>query len=332
MRASIALLSALLVGSAPAADEPYHFIKDIAIGGPGGWDYISVDSTAHRLYVTHATKVVVVDAETDKIVGEIGDTAGVHGFALAPDLGRGFSSNGRANTATIVDLKTLKAIGTVATGGNPDAILYEPGRKEVYTFNGTGKSATVFEAQTGKVAATIDLGGKPEFAVADSAARRVFVNIEDTNELAALDTTAHTVVARWPLKGCDEPTGLAYDAAHHRLFSVCHNKVLTMSDGVSGKVVATAPIGARVDGAAFDPATGYLFSSNGEGTVTIARVEAPDKLALVQTLQTQPSARTIVLDPVTHNIYLPAATMTTGPDGRTQPVPDSFKVLVYGMK
>jgi DNA-binding beta-propeller fold protein YncE len=334
MRTRIGLIAFVIAASLGlhAAQEPYRFIKAIPIGGPGGWDYISLDSQAHRLYVSHATKVVVVDLDTDKVVGEIAPTPGVHGFAVAPDLGRGFSSNGRENASTIVDLKTLAAIAKVETGGNPDAVIYEPAHREVYTLNGSGKSATVFDAQTGKVTATIDLGGKPEAPAADRAAHRIFVNLEDTNQIAVIDTSAHAVVAKWPLTGCEEPTGLGYDPGRHRLFSACHNKVMTATDSLSGKVVATVPIGARTDGAAFDPATGYAFASNGEGTVTIARLDASDRFTVVQTLKTEPSARTMVLDAVTHNIYLPAATMTTGADGRSQAAPDSFRVLVYGMK
>jgi len=317
--ATVVLVCSLTALAIVRAEEPYHFIKEIPIGGPGGWDYITVDPQAHRLYVSHSTKVVVVDSETGKIVGEVPDTPGVHGFAIAPDLGRGFTSNGRENKSTIVDLKTLAVISKVDTGGNPDFILYEPDQKEVYTFNGSGKSATVFDATSGKVVATIDLGAKPEAAVEDRSEHRIFVNLEDTNSLAMIDTKAHARLATWPLAGCEEPTGLGYDAKNHRLFSVCHNKVMTVADSHTGKIVTTVPIGARVDGAAFDPATGYVFSSNGEGTVTIAHVDGPDKVTVVQTLRTQPSGRTMILDPTTHNIYIPAAT-------------DSFKVLVYGMK
>lgn len=310
----------------------YQAIKEIPIGGPGGWDYITVDPQGQRLYVSHQTKVVVVDLKTDKVVGEVTDTLGVHGFAVAPDLNLGFSSNGRDNSSTIVDLKTLKPIGKVTTGGNPDAIIYEPQRKEVYTFNGTGKSATVFDAQTGTVVATIDLKGKPEAPVIDSAAHRVFVNLEDTAAIAVIDSSTHTLVSTWPLKGCEEPTGLGYDPKNHRLFSACHNKVLTMTDSTSGTVITTVPIGDRVDGAAFDPETGFVFTSNGAGTVTIAHLDSPNTLTVVQTLNTQPSARTMILDPTTHNIYLPAATMAAGADGRMQATPDTFRVLVYGMK
>lgn len=315
-----------------AAEEPYHFIKEIHIGGAGGWDYITVDAERHRAYASHSTKVVVIDTETGAIVGEVPDLAGVHGMAIAADLGRGFTSNGRDNTSTIVDLKTLETIGKVATGGKPDAILYDPARREVYTFNATGLSATVFDATGGKVVATIDLGGKPEAAVVDTAAHRVFVNIEDKAAIAVIDTESKKVVGTFALPGCEEPTGLAYAQAEHRLFSACHSGVLKMVDSVSGKVVGTTPIGGGVDGAVYDTATKYVFTSNGEGTVTIAHLDSADKLTVVQTLKTAPLARTMALDPITHRIYLSGADSTPAavPGARPTPVADTFKVLVYG--
>ena len=316
------------------AADPYHLIKEIPIGGEGGWDYISVDSAAHRVYVSHATKIVVADIDTGKVVGEIPDTPGVHGFAVAADLGRGFTSNGRANTSTIVDLKTLKPLGTVSTAGNPDAIFYEPTQKEVYTMNGSGKSATVFDARTGKVVATIPLGAKPEAVAEDVPTNRLFVNLEDTGAIAVIDIKTHKVAATWPLTGCEEPTGLGYDPKNHRLFSACANKVMTVTDSVSGKVVTTAPIGNGADGGGFDPQTGYAFASNGEdGTLTIAHLDNPNKLTVVQTLKTLVSGRTMILDPVTHNIFVPAAMTMPNPAGRgrPQPVAGSFKVLMYGM-
>jgi len=314
-----------------AADGPYTIVKEIKIGGPGGWDYIAVDPIAHRVYVSHATKIVVADADSGNIVGEIADTPGVHGIALAPDLGLGFTSNGRDNTSTIVDLKTLKPVMKVTTGGNPDAIFYEPGRHEVYTFNGQGQSATVFDAKSGNVIATIPLMGKPEAPAFDTDAKRLYVNIEDKNAIAVIDPDKHTVLATWPLTGCEEPTGLAFDAKRHRLFSVCSNSVMTVVDSQSGKVVTTAKIGARSDGAAFDPQTGHIFSSNGEGSLTVATLQG-NTVNIVQTLTTQASGRTIALDPTTHTVYIPAATMGAAAAGqRPQPVPDSFRVLVVGM-
>jgi len=333
MRRLIALL-AFMAGTTLIAQAagPYHLIKEIPIGGEGGWDYVTVDAAAHRLYVAHATKVVVADIDTGKVIGEIPDTAGVHGFAVAPDLGRGFSSNGRANTSTIVDLETLKPLGVVATGANPDAIYYEPSRHEVYTMNGTGKSATVFEASTGKVVATIDLGAKPEAVVQGMAAGRLFVNLEDTNAIGVIDIASHTLAATWPLGGCEEPTGLGFDPKSHRLFSACANKVMTVTDSTTGKVVTTVPIGAGADGAAFDPGTGLAFASNGvDGTVTIAHLDSPNALTVTQTLPTLVSGRTMILDAATHRIFVPAAMTTPNPagSGRAVPVAGTFKVLVF---
>jgi hypothetical protein len=325
-----ALIAAVGIGVTCAADAPYHLVKAIAIGGAGGWDYISVDPDAHRIYVSHATKVVVADVGSGKVVGEIADTPGVHGFAIASDLGLGFTSNGQENTSTVVDLKTLKPLMKVKTGGNPDAILYEPAHHEVYTFNGRGQSATVFEPKSGMVVATIPLMGKPEAAVFDRGASRIYVNIEDKNAIAAIDVTSHRVAATWPLTGCDEPSGLAFDEKNHRLFSVCGNKVMVALDSRSGTRLGQAPIGDRADGAAFDPGSGYVFSSNGEGTLTIAKFNG-NRLDVVQTVKTQASARTIALDPVSHDVFLPAATMQPAQPGqRPQPAPDSFKVLVFG--
>ncbi len=204
-----------------AADPNYRIVREIPIGGEGGWDYLIVEPTTHRLFVSHATKIVVADVSTGKLVGEIPDTPGVHGIALASDLGRGYTSNGRANSSTIVDLKTLKPLGTVPTGANPDSIRYLPDRKEVWTFNHTGQSITVFEAMTGKVVATIDIGGVLEEAVEDPSMNRVYVNVEDKGAIAVVDTIRHTLVATWPIAGCEGPTGMAFDAKNHLLLSAC---------------------------------------------------------------------------------------------------------------
>ena len=317
-----------------AAEPSYHLLKEIPVGGEGGWDYASVDTGGRRLYVSHGTKVVVVDIDKDEIVGEVTDTPGVHGFAIAPELGRGFSSNGQESKASIVDLKTLKTLSKVETGPNPDAILYEPGQKEVYTFNGRGKSATVFDANTGKVVATVELSGKPEFAVADPKARRVYCNIEDKNEVAVIDTQKHQVVATWPIAPGEEASGMAFDAEHHRLFLGCGNKLMVMMDGSTGKIVSTVPIGQGVDANVFDPGTQLAFASCGEGTVAIAHQDSPDKLTVVQTLKTERGARTMTLDPKTHRIFLASEKFEPSPAGtpgqRPKMIPGSFKVLVYG--
>jgi len=332
---AVSSLLSLAAISVRSADGPYHFLKEIPVGGDGGWDYLSIDEAARRLYVSHATKVVVIDIDKNEVVGEIADTPGVHGIAVAPNLGRGFVSNGREAKASIVDLKTLKTLSKVDTGENPDAILFEPEHQEVYAFNGRGQSATVFAAATGKVIATIALAGKPEFAIADPKAGRVYNNLEDKSEVVAIDTKTHEVVNRWPIAPGAEASGMAFDAAHHRLFLGCGNKLMVMMDSESGKVVATVPIGDRVDANAFDLATQLAFSSNGEGNVTIAHEDSPDKLTVVQTLPTARGAKTMALDPKTHRIFLGAAKYEASTDTsqkRPKMVAGSFKILVYGME
>lgn len=322
------------------ADVHYHLLKDIPIGGEGGWDYLSVDADSHRLYVSHATKVVVIDTLKDEIMGEIADTPGVHGFVFAPELDRGFSSNGRENKASIIDLKTLKTLAKVDTGENPDAILYEPSRKEVYTFNGHGQSATVFEAATGKVVATIPIGGKPEFAQADSAAGRVYANVEDKNEVVAIDIKTHQIVNRWPIAPGEEASGMAIDLAHHRLILGCSNEKMIIMDSTNGKVVASIDAGKGIDAASFDPGTQLAFTSaGGSATVTIAHEDTADKFPVVQTLTTEHSARTMTLDTTTHKIYLASAQFEAPPaqppagGARIRPkmIPGTLKVLVYGL-
>ncbi len=332
--AALSLPGPLAKGAEPA---PYRLLREIPVGGEGGWDYLSVDEAGRRLYLTHASKVVVVDLDRETVVGEIADTPGVHGFALAPELGRGFASNGRENTVSVVDLGTLRTLLKVPTGQNPDAILYEPGRREVYAFNGQGHSATVFDAASGEVVATVPLSGKPEFAACDPAAGRVYVNIEDHHEVVAIDAGRHEVAATWPIAPGEEATGMDVDLAHHRLFLGCHNRLLVMMNSANGEVLATAPIGGGVDATFFDPGTGLIFSSNGEGSVTVLREDPPGKLAVVQTLATERGARTMALDPRTHRIYLASARFEPAPEpapGAPRPrptlVPGSFKVLVFG--
>jgi YVTN family beta-propeller protein len=319
------------------AQEPYKFLNEVPIGGEGGWDILTVDSGASRLYLSHATKVVVVDLNKNSVVGEIADTPGVHAFMPVPDLQRGFSSNGKESKSSVVDLKTLSTTSKIDTGANPDAIVYEPRRGEVYIFNHTGNSATVIDAKQAKVVATIPLGGGPEFAVADKIAGRVYCNIEDKSEVAVIDAAKHEVVARWSVAPGTEPSGIALDAAHHRLFATCHNKLMAMLDTETGKVVATVPIGAGVDGCAFDDSTQLAFASCGDGTTTIAKEETPEKLTVVQTLKTEPRARTIALDSKTHRIYLPSAQFQPPPSpapgaspARPTIVPNTLKLLVYG--
>ena len=325
-----ALLTAVLVlicqcGALFAAEPHYKLLKPIQIGGGSGWDYLYADAAGRRLYVTHGTKIIVIDMDADKVVGEIVDTPGVHGFVPIPELKRGFSSNGQENKSSIVDLETLKTISKVTTGANPDALLYEPKSGEVWIFNGRGQSATVIEAKTGKVIAeAIPLGGKPEAGVADSDAQKVYVNIEDTNEVAVVDMKEHKVVARWPIAPATGATGLSLDSKLHRLLIGGGNSKMVLMDSMNGKIIDSVDCGQGVDATAFDPEMHLGFASaGGSGTVTIVKVEA-EKLTAVQTLTTERGARTMTVDTKTHRIYLANAKSRTDAG--------SFKVLVYGME
>src|SRR5437762_2524774 len=307
-----------------AAATGYHVVGEIQIGGEGGWDYLTVDSAARRLYVSHGTHVAVVDLDSNKVVGDIPDTPGVHGIAIAPELNKGFISNGRGSAATNFDLKTLKSTGTAATGEDPDSIRYDSTSGRVFAFNGRSKSATAIDAKTGNVAATIPLPGKPEFSVADGKGH-VFVNIEDTNEIVDIDAAKGTVTKKYALTGCDGPSGLAIDAKNRKLFSVCSNRVMAVSDPDTGKVVATPAIGAGSDGVAFDSGTGYAFSSNGDGTLTVVQ-QTGGKWEVVENIATERGARTIAIDEKTHKIYLPTAkTAPSQGGGRATFLPNTFK-------
>jgi DNA-binding beta-propeller fold protein YncE len=328
-------LSLALVVAATATTTGYHVIERIPAGGAGGWDYVTVDASARRLYASNSTRVVVVDVDSKKVVGEIADTPGVHGVALAPELHRGFTSNGRANNVTIFDPRTLAVLGQAKTGENPDAILYDAVSGRVFTFNGRSKDATVLDAKSGEVAATLPLGGKPEFAVADGKGK-VYVNIEDTSELAEIDARKPAVTRRWSLAPCEEPSGLAFDAKHRRLFSVCGNKLMVVSDADSGKVLGTAAIGQGTDGAGFDPENETAFSSNGEGTLTLVR-ERAGKYEAVEAVATERGARTMAIDAKTRRIYLPTAEFGPTPaateqQARPRPsiVPGTFHILIVG--
>jgi len=323
---------AFLRAATPApAGSGYHVIKTIPVGGDGGWDYVYVDSVARRVYVSRGTHVVVVDADTYAVVGDIPDTQGVHGIAISSDLGRGFTSNGRADSVTIFDLKTLKAIGTVKTDGNPDAILYEPVTKRVFTFNGRGKNATAVNAADGSLAGTIPLNGKPEFAAADGKGT-IYVNNEDTSDLYHLDAQSLKELHHWPLAPCKSPSGLAMDVANRRLFSVCDEKVMAVVNADSGKVVATPTICEGPDAAGFDPSTGYAFASCGDGNLTVIHEDSPDKFTVVENVPTKRSARTMGLDLKTHNIFLPAADFDPPAPGerRGKMKPGSFVLVVVG--
>jgi YVTN family beta-propeller protein len=338
-RISLAIcLAGFLSFSNLHADDLYHFLREIHVGGEGGWDYLTIDHSGRRLYVTHETEVIVIDLDQDRIVGQITNTLGVHGFAVASSLGRGFSSNGREGNVSVVDLNSLNTVTKVQTGEDPDCIIYESGRQEVYAFNGRGNSATVINAATAKVVATIPLPGKPEFAAADPSVSRVYCNIEDKNLVAEIDTSAHQLVNTWPISPGAEASGMAIDIVNKRLFIGCHNKVMEMLDSATGKVIGSVPITAHVDAAAFDPVTGFAFASCGDGTTTIAKEVSSDNLTLAQSLVTRPGARTMALDPDTHKIYLATmdyesqdAQSEGQPKRRPRMIPDTFKIVVYGM-
>jgi DNA-binding beta-propeller fold protein YncE len=316
------------MGAAQSAGK-YRVTKTIAVGGDEGWDYVTVDSAARRVYVSHGSHVVIIDADTDSVVGDIPDTQGVHGIAVAPDAGRGYTSNGRANTATMFDLKTSKVLGVVKTGTNPDAIIYDPATKRVFTLNGRSQDATAINAADGTVVGTLALGGKPEFAVA-AGDGTIFVNIEDKSELVHFDAQKLTVLHRWPLAPCEEPSGLAGDLKTHRLFAGCGNKLMAVINADNGKVVATVPIGDGVDANGFDPGTNLAFASTGDGNITVAHEDSPDKYSVVLTVPTKKSARTMGLDLKTHKVYLPAAEFDPPAPGerRGKMKPGSFVVLV----
>jgi DNA-binding beta-propeller fold protein YncE len=331
------LAAAAIAFTAPQAAGPsgYHLVKTVKLGGTGGWDYLTVDQATHHLFISRGTHVIVVDPGQGKIIGDIPDTQGVHGIALAHEFNRGYTTNGRASTSTIFDLTTLKVLGEAKTDKDPDAVIYDLASKRVFSFNGDGNSATAIDAKTGKVDGTIALGGGPEFAASDGKGH-VFVNLEDKSSLVKFDSKTLKVENTWPLAPCESPSGLAIDAEHEILVVGCHNKLMAFVDGNSGKVLGTVPIGQGVDANRFDPATGYAFASCGDGTLTIAHEDSPAKFSLVETVQTKRGARTMAIDHSNHNVYLvtaefgpaPAAT-AENPRPRPAILPDTFTLLVY---
>jgi DNA-binding beta-propeller fold protein YncE len=335
--AGFLLVTALLFASPTWGDvtpAPFHKTAEVVLGGEGGWDYLTFDPGTGRIYISRSTRVDVVDPDAGRVVGTISDTTGVHGVALAPKLHKGFTSNGRDGTVGVFDLQTLGPVARVRAGSNPDAILYDPATDHVFAFNGGSHDVTIIGAQSAAVIRTLPLGGKPEFAASDGHGN-VYVNIEDTAEIVAIDSRHLNVEARWPLKGCEAPTGLAMDVERHRLFVGCSNKVMTVVDARDGRVIATLPIGAGCDATAFDPQTGLAFSSNGDGTLTVIGRTGRDGYAVLQNVPTKQGARTMALDPRRQRIYLvaadygprPAAT-TEEPRPRPAIVPGTFTLLV----
>jgi len=327
--AALAPAAARAQTSAPAA---YHVASRWQVGGEGWWDYLEVDAATRRLFVSRGTHVMVVGLTDGSVVGDVPNTPGVHGIALAPELDRGFTSNGGDSTVTIFALRTLAPIATVhVTGRNPDAIVYDPATRRVFTFNGGSGDATAIDAASGAVAGTIALNGRPEFAAADGRGR-VFANIEDSSVVVAIDARTLRIVSRWPLAPCEHPSGMAIDRAHERLFIGCHNRMMAVVNARSGKVIATLPIGAGVDADRFDPGTGLAFASCGDGTLTVVHEDAPDRYRVVQTVSTERGARTMALDERTHVVYTVTARFgppppAGGPRRRPPMIPGSFTIL-----
>jgi DNA-binding beta-propeller fold protein YncE len=332
---SVLAVTVVAAAIAVAAGPGYHVIKTYTLGGEGGWDYLTLDAASRHLYISRATHVIVIDADSGKAVGDIADTPGVHGIALDTAAGRGFVSNGREGTVSIFDMSTLKTLNKVKVGENPDAILYDPASKRVFTFNGRSHDSSALDAAKGEVVGTIKLDGKPEFAVSDGKGG-VFVNIEDKSELVSLDPDKLVVKARWPLAPCEGPSGLAMDRKNRRLFSGC-DKLMAIVDADSGQVVSTLPICDGVDATAYDDETHLAFASCHDGKLTVIQEESPNKFSVAETVTTQEGARTMALDPKTHQVYTvtakfgprPAPT-ANNPHPRPTILPDSFVVLVLG--
>jgi YVTN family beta-propeller protein len=312
------------------ADSPYKVLKKINLGGEGSWDYLTLDPKARRLYITRGSHVMVMDVDSDKLVGDIPKTTGVHGVVLVPKLKRGFTSNGGDSTVTVFDLKTLKETARVKVGNRPDAILYDPASERIFTFNAGSKDATALAADTGELAGTIKLGGRPEFAVADEKGM-VYVNLEDKNEVVAFDSKALAIKNRWSLDPGNEPTGLAMDRSKRRLFSSCHNEKMVILDADTGKHLAVVPIGKGTDACIFDASLGLAFSSNRDGTLTVVKEQGDGKYGVLANVPTQLGAKTMALDPKTHKLYLATADFQKAVAGkRPVPVPDTFTILVVG--
>ena len=335
---SFLIVALLGISTFSPAQPKFHLVKKTVIGGEGGWDYLSVDSKNEVLYVSHSTQVEVLNLKTHEKIGTIPNLQGVHGVIAVPSTGRGITTNGRSNTVTIFDLKTLKPIVELPTGKNPDALLYDSFSKRVFVFNHSDVTTTAIDIENGKVAGTIDLGGTALEAGATDEAGTIFVNLEDASEIVSFDAKTLAVKNRWKISPCEEPTGLALDKKNNRLFSVCHSGVMMIVDSKTGEVVTQLPIGKRVDGVVFDPELNMAFSSNGEGTITVVKEVSAGSFQVIETIQTEPGARTIALDPKTHHVFVstaqfgetPAAT-TENPNPRPKVLPGTFMVLEYGM-
>ena len=327
---SIICIAVLFSSGNLSAQSGYKVVNQIHLEGDGGWDYLSVDEAAGRLYVSHGSMALVADLKTGKQIGKIQDTNGIHGIALAPSLNKGFTSNGRDNSVTVFDLKTLEVIGKIQVSGkNPDAILYDAFSGKLFTFNGGSSNASVIDPAQNKEIGTIQLDGKPEFPQSDSKGT-IFVNIEDKSEISVINSKTLKVEKSWSIAPGEEPSGLALDKETNRLFSVCGNKLMVVSDAEAGKVITTLPIGGGCDGVAFDPTTKRAFSSNGgDGTITVVQEDNKDIFKVVETITSQRGARTITIDKTSHHLYLSTAEFGEPKAGERRPPmkPGTFVVL-----
>lgn len=332
-------MALLLSGQAHSQNNQYTLIKKTVIGGEGGWDYLSVDSKNRRLYVSHSTKVEVLNADTHEKIGEIPNLQGVHGVIAVSNTGRGITTNGRSNTATIFDLKTLKTIVELPTGKNPDALLYDEFSKRVFIFNHSDVTTTAIDIEAGTVVGTVDVGGSVLEAGATDGKGTIFVNLEDAHEIVSFDAKTLVVKNRWNIAPCEEPTGMAYDAKTKRLFSVCHNGLMMVISSENGNPVAQLPIGKRVDGVVFDPKSKRAFSSNGEGTITVVEEISANEFKVVETIKTEVGARTIAFDSKTQHVFVStaqygetSAATAEVPNPRPKVIPGTFMILEYGRK
>ncbi|MGB9433685.1 MAG: hypothetical protein WBQ89_15695 [Candidatus Acidiferrum sp.] len=296
----------LLFAVAAFAAINYQLLKKVPVPGTGGWDYVTVDHAARRVYVSHSTQVDVLDADSFALIGTILNTPGVHGIAIAPEAGRGYISAGKADAVVAFDLKTLKPLGEIKVGKKPDAIIYEPLTKRIYVMNGDSENITVLNASDGSVAGTIALGGGPEFAVSDGKGN-LYVNLEEQNETLHIDVNTMQVKDRWPLAPCATPTSLAMDTENRRLFVGCRSKHLAVLNADTGKIVFTAPIGDHVDAGAFDNKTRLVYLSTGDGKVFVFRQDSPDKYSVAQEINTKPGAKTMGYDSKTGNLFVPTS-------------------------
>ena len=336
MAACIVLLPKVNSRAQNQTQSGFHVVQKVMLGGDGGWDFITLDEHGNRLFISRSSHVMIVETDSGKVVGDIPNTIGVHGIALVPEVGKGFTSNGRDSSVTIFDLQSLKTLGQVRVGQNPDDIFYDTASKHIFTLNGGSRDASVIDPTNGAVVGTVSFEGRPEFAVPDGKGH-VYINLEDKSEIELLDSYKLSILNTWPLAPGEGPTGMALDKSHKRLFVGCANNLMIVMDSDSGKVVASVPIGSGVDAVTFDSQLGLVFSSNGDGTLTVVKADSGDKYSVLENVPTQKGARTMALNPDTHRIYLvtadfgPAPAPTADhPHPRPSILPNSFVLLIVG--